>query len=122
MVAITSRESQTGDVAVLAAPGFPFHVRVRRSFLAPFSAGFIPFARLEEAYSWPWHALVAWAGSNVFHLAEPLRQTYTGSTDATYNYVLLVCMLAIAVLATAVWSIFDRRSAGYPTLARWVCL
>jgi len=102
--------------------GFRFMFAYVVLYCAPFPLGFIPFARLEEAYSWPWQVLVAWAGSNVFHLAEPVRQTQTGSGDATYNYVLLVCMLAIAVLATAVWSIFDQRSAGYPTLARWLRL
>jgi hypothetical protein len=45
--------------------------------------------------------------------------TQTGSGDQTLDWVQAFCLLAIALGATAVWSILDRRRANYIGLQKW---
>src|SRR5689334_23344687 len=56
-----------------------------------------------------WNVVVPWTGANVLHLAAPITIFPNGSGDTTFNYVELVCFAALAVVATIVWSILDRK-------------
>jgi uncharacterized membrane protein YphA (DoxX/SURF4 family) len=40
--------------------------------------------------------------------------------DSTYEYVKVFCFVLIAALVTVVWSLLDRKSAGYPRLHQWI--
>ncbi|MFI9636189.1 DoxX family protein [Nocardia sp. NPDC051929] len=63
--------------------------------------------------------LVDWAAAHVFGVHEPLVHEATASSDRTYDWVLLCCLLVIAAVATLVWSVLDRHRAAYPALLVW---
>jgi uncharacterized membrane protein YphA (DoxX/SURF4 family) len=63
--------------------------------------------------------MVIWTASHIFHITKPLIYADTGSGDRTYDWVLLFCELVIAILATIVWSILDRRRKNYLALYKW---
>ena len=67
----------------------------------------------------PLRAVVFWVGSHVFRLKTPLVYSGSGSGDKYYDYVLVFCTLVFAVLATALWSLLDRRRKDYSTLQKW---
>jgi uncharacterized membrane protein YphA (DoxX/SURF4 family) len=67
-----------------------------------------------------WHAVVPWVGKHVLHLSHPITIWDTGSGDTTYDYVQALCVLTLAVVATLVWSILDRRRANYERLHQWL--
>nr|WP_280261988.1 DoxX family protein [Nocardia wallacei] len=46
----------------------------------------------------------------------------TGVGDQTIFWVLLLCILVVAVAGAAVWSVLDRRRTHYRTLAGWYLL
>lgn len=74
----------------------------------------------DDAILWQMRAtapLTEWVGDKVFGVDAVLHMS--GSGDQTVFWVLVATVLAVAVLATAVWSIADRRRPAYPTLAAW---
>ncbi|MGC2112749.1 MAG: hypothetical protein WA655_24730 [Candidatus Korobacteraceae bacterium] len=66
-----------------------------------------------------WGKLVAWTGVHVFGLSQNLKPVMTGSGDSTYEYVLTFCVLVFGLLATAIWSLLDRRRTNYDRLQLW---
>src|ERR1700728_2865115 len=77
----------------------------------------------EANYSNPvrtlWHALVPWFGTNVLHIKGDFTEVANGSGDQLYDYVLLICIFLIAVIATAIWSWLDRKRPNYEVLYQW---
>jgi len=63
---------------------------------------------------------LGWVGRVVFGVHA---QVYlSGSGDQAIFWVTLFCVLIIAVVATAVWTLLDRRRTGYRWLAGWFLL
>ncbi|HSP17354.1 MAG TPA: hypothetical protein VLV78_21600 [Thermoanaerobaculia bacterium] len=79
---------------------------------------FPPLERVTEPLDAMWAAIVSFAGRHLFGLQQIAHET-TGSGDRTYDYVLLFCQTAIAVIVTVLWSMFDRRRE-YKTLHAWL--
>ncbi|HWZ43005.1 MAG TPA: hypothetical protein VNW97_05990 [Candidatus Saccharimonadales bacterium] len=82
---------------------------------------YLPFIAKPLAwYLQQWSKAAIWTGSHV------LRQSITvhgsGSGDTAYNYVVVLCYLALALAASVVWSAFNRRSASHPRLHQWLRL
>ncbi len=65
---------------------------------------------------WP---LIRWVAAHVFGVKSQLVFAGSGSGDKTADWVLDFCLLTVAVVATVVWSWFDRRRASYPGFYRW---
>ncbi len=68
---------------------------------------------------WPMRQIVFWTAKRVFGVAQPLVYQHSGSGDKIFDWVLVFCLLVFAVLATAVWSMVDRKSESYDTLHKW---
>lgn len=60
----------------------------------------------------------SWVGRHVFGVDATLHRD-SGSGDQAAVWVSLACLLTVAVVGTAVWSVLDRRRTGYPRLAAW---
>ncbi|WP_280235773.1 DoxX family protein [Nocardia cyriacigeorgica] len=91
----------------------------------------IPLALLGVLGRWvpghngPWGPTVtdpvtSWVGETLFGVDAALL-TDSGAGDQTAVWVLVFCLLVVAVVATAVWTAFDRRTA-YPGLLAWFTL
>jgi uncharacterized membrane protein YphA (DoxX/SURF4 family) len=68
---------------------------------------------------WPLRHMVFWTASHLFHLSTPLVYTGSGSGDKTFDWVFAFCLLVLAAVATAIWSIADRRRGNYTELHKW---
>ena len=55
-------------------------------------------------------------------LNREVSSVFNGSGDRTYNYLLVACLLLIALVITVIWTLFDRKRLSYPTLYRWLNL
>jgi len=75
-----------------------------------------------EKYDLLWQPLVAWVGRHVLHLGYEISFAPTGSGDTTHRYVLALCFLTLAALATVVWSALDRKRHTYERLYGWLRL
>lgn len=82
-----------------------------------------PFTdHIAEKYEAFWQMTIPWVGSHLLHLPSPITIFTNGSGDTTYDYVKALTQLVIAVLATLIWSILDRRRREYRTLHQWFML
>jgi len=81
------------------------------------------FAQLIDApdYAtlWPMRLGVLWVARNIFRAKTELVYADTGSGDKSFDWVLAFCVLVIALLSTAVWSVIDRKRTSHPVLSRW---
>ena len=83
----------------------------------PFPIGGLPLTdTMKGWYDRIWHAAVPWFAAHVLHLARPITIFSNGSGDTTYDYVLVLVVALLATVATAVWSLLDRRTKAYPRL------
>jgi uncharacterized membrane protein YphA (DoxX/SURF4 family) len=70
----------------------------------------------------PLRQVITFTATHVFHHKAPLVFTGSGSGDKTVDFVLLFCLLVVSVLATALWSLLDRRRTSYSALHKWFWL
>lgn len=63
--------------------------------------------------------IITWIGENIFNLESSFSITQTGSGDRTFDYLLLLFLLIIAVFGTIIWSIADKKNRSYENLNYW---
>ncbi|MBV9503413.1 MAG: DoxX family protein [Acidobacteriia bacterium] len=68
----------------------------------------------------PVRPMVFWTAAHIFRSSTPLVYQGSGSGDKTFDWVLLFCLLSIALAATVLWSMLDRRRPGYTALHKWL--
>lgn len=73
----------------------------------------------DYATLWPLRLGILWVAKNIFRAQAELVYADTGSGDKSFDWVLAFCVLVIALIATAVWSVIDRKRTCYPILSRW---
>ncbi|MBC9795918.1 hypothetical protein [Sinomicrobium weinanense] len=92
-------------------------------FLFPFPLHYIPFVKhLSQWVSQFWQWLSLWTAEHVFHITEELPLSGRGSGDTTLSYIMVFNRLILSVLATLIWSVFDRKRADYRILFRYLIL
>ncbi len=82
--------------------------------------GIIPFFNVPElGNTRAGQAVVLWVAKHVFHIGYTIITTETGSGDRTFDWVANFCIVALAILAAAVWSIVDRKRENYSAMYKW---
>jgi uncharacterized membrane protein YphA (DoxX/SURF4 family) len=61
-------------------------------------------------------AVAVWVGKTILGISYPFSGDENGSGDKTSDWVLVLCIATIAMIATTVWSVIGRRSAENPRL------
>ena len=80
----------------------------------------IPNLELPEfGIVWPLRQITFWTAVHVFHIMRPLVYTGSGSSDKTFDWVQVFCLLVMAGVTTAIWSVLDRRRKNYIGLHKW---
>ncbi|KUI43549.1 DoxX family protein [Mycobacterium sp. IS-1590] len=93
-------------------------------YFAQYTLAFVGFVGRwlpDHAEIWQTTALAPvarWVGAHVFGVDAQLRLE-SGSGDQAAIWVLMFCGLTVAAVATAVWSVLDRRRLSYPRLSAW---
>ena len=87
----------------------------------PFPIGAVPYTNwLSDKYTLLWQRIVPWVGKHILHLREDITVFTNGSGDTTFDYVNVLCYLAIAMVSAAVWTALDGKRSNYETLHRWL--
>jgi hypothetical protein len=90
-------------------------------FNLPFPLNVFPYIdKVGQFYDSFWIWLVPRVGRTVFH--KEVSSVFNGSGDRTYDYLLVACLLLLALVITVIWTILDRKRLSYPTLYRWLNL
>jgi uncharacterized membrane protein YphA (DoxX/SURF4 family) len=56
-----------------------------------------------------WDAMVVWVGKHVLAISGPIPTADNGSGDRLGNWIFLLCIAVISLVAALVWAIADRR-------------
>jgi uncharacterized membrane protein YphA (DoxX/SURF4 family) len=67
-------------------------------------------------YAGLWHAVVVWVGKQVLHTRYDIDAVEHGISNTAHGTILFLCYLALAAVATAVWSALDRKRENYARL------
>jgi len=72
---------------------------------------------LDAAFMWFWQAMVTFVGERVLHRSRNVLDIAGDvSGDSTGYFVRLLCVVALAAVATLVWTLVDRRSQDHRRL------
>lgn len=87
-------------------------------FVPGFALSWIPGGRVAaEKYSEFWDAIVVLVGeSGMLHLPYEIDFEARGVNNTAYGWVLFLCFLALAAVATVIWSVLDRNRGRYDRL------
>jgi hypothetical protein len=76
----------------------------------------------DPATLWPLRPVIFWVAAHIFHVNAPLSPFFggnSGSCDTMFGWVMIFCLLVIAIAATVVWSLLDRSRENYAELHKW---
>jgi hypothetical protein len=76
----------------------------------------------DPATLWPLRPVIFWTATHIFHVNASLSSFFGGnssSSDTKFGWVMTFCLLMIAIVATVVWSLLDRRRENYAELYKW---
>ena len=82
--------------------------------ILPFGDGVPTLGNLESS-----RKALSWVATHVLRVRYQFLTTQTGSGDQTLDWVQAFCLVVIAVAATTVWSMVDRRRPNYVGLQKW---
>ena len=115
-----SSASATVEWSTAKRIGFRFVFSYFVLYLFPFPLGLIP-GSWNPARFWSqldqWMSL--WTETHLFGLAKPVPIVPTGSGDTMAQWASQVNWILLALGATIVWSLLDRRRREYARLAQW---
>ncbi|GHN02143.1 hypothetical protein WSM22_36320 [Cytophagales bacterium WSM2-2] len=66
------------------------------------------------------HVFIPWLGKNILHLSKDITTFTNTSGDTTYDYVLVLTLFSLAVLASIAWSFTDYSRPNYGKLYYWL--
>ncbi len=68
---------------------------------------------------WPFRPAIFWVAAHLFGAKLPLVFSDSGSGDKTFDWTEVFCVLIVALFATAIWSMLDRKRTNYAALHKW---
>lgn len=75
---------------------------------------------LLQFYTNFWDLIVPWTGKHILHLSYPITVKPNGSGDTTYNYVLQLLWIIIALIIAVAWAITDIKRPSYYQFRYWL--
>jgi len=90
-------------------------------YFLPFPFGALPYTgSIAQKYESMWQKLVPWVGKHILHLSREIMTSANCSGDTIYDYVRVLCFLALAFAATVLWSFLDRSHSNYQRIHQWL--
>jgi hypothetical protein len=80
----------------------------------------LPLPWYLSAYNAIAHVVVPWFGLHVLRLSTPITVFSNARGDTTYDWVHIGILALLAIVATAAWSLVDRRRRRYEALEYWL--
>jgi hypothetical protein len=85
--------------------------------------GVLPYTDVIAEYLiQPFHIIIPWLSKNLLHMPQPITTFTNGSGDTTYDYLVILLIVSVSVIATIIWSILDRKARNYNKLFYWLCV
>lgn len=86
-----------------------------------FNSAALPVLHFTQKFTAPLlRDIVQWFAVSVLNFAYPLNMETAGSGDATFHYILLLCIFLFSVLGTLIWSAADYKRKSHESLFYWL--
>lgn len=66
------------------------------------------------------HVIIPWVGKNILRLSYDITVFTNGSSDTTYDYVVVFTIALTSFLGMMIWSALDRKRSNYAPLLYWL--
>lgn len=73
----------------------------------------------DYATLWPVRIGIIWVAKYILRTRAEVVYADTGSGDKMFDWAIAFCVLVIALLASAVWFVVDRKRSNYTELSKW---
>lgn len=74
-------------------------------------------------YIQPFYKMIPWIGQHILHLSYPITSFPDGgSSDTTFDYVMLLLSAVVTFVGVVIWSLVDRRRPHHRRLYYWFTL
>src|SRR5215467_9669438 len=90
-------------------------------FVSEGASGLIPNALVQKYYAL-WLPLLRWIAGHVLYLDRKLTLEEAGVNNLAFGWVLFLCYMVLAAVATVLWSALDRKRGSYEGLYSWLRL
>lgn len=95
-------------------------------YILPFPLANIPFFSqwnriIASGYESIWNIAVPWVGKQAFSLSHVVP-VVSGSGDTLFHYVHLFTLVALSIIAAAIWLAIDYRRPNYNKVCAWLRL
>jgi uncharacterized membrane protein YphA (DoxX/SURF4 family) len=74
------------------------------------------FEWLGNAIDGAWNSVAGWVGRAVLAIPYEINTATNGSGDRTIDWLIVLCFVSIALIATVVWTLVDRRPSDHARL------
>ncbi len=68
---------------------------------------------------WPMREITIWVAAHIFSITTPLIYAGDSIGETSFFWVQMFWILAIAIVATGLWSFLDRKRKHYAALHKW---
>src|ERR1700733_3283616 len=68
---------------------------------------------------WPFRQAIFWVAAHLFGARLPLVYADSGSGGKIFDWTEVFCVLIVALIATAAWTLLDRKRENYDALHKW---
>lgn len=69
-----------------------------------------------------WYSVVPWIATSVLGIEHKVVEVPNGSGDQLFDYIWIVCIFAVALLACLIWTALDRKTRNYDRFNEWLRL
>ena len=119
--AVEERTAPLQEDAPARGPVKRFLLRFTFVYLLLYSLPFLLGVLLKpvgKAYESLWISFVPWIGKQAFQLDIAVHET--GSGDTAYDFMRLLCILVLAVVAGLAWTFLDRKRSNDARIDEWL--
>ncbi len=99
---------------------FRFIVSFFTILILPFPISWDTYTeKIHKYYTDVFHVVIPWFAKHILRLEKDITIFPNGSGDTSYNFVLLVWVLLMAIMVTIIWSILDKKDRNYEKCNYW---
>ncbi|MFD2567578.1 hypothetical protein [Pseudotenacibaculum haliotis] len=112
---------QSSSWSLLEKIGFRFFFVYFTLFITFENNGAYPFfVYISRMWSNFLNNYIPWVGKHILGIPYDFKGGPNGSGDTTFDYVILFCILMLAIIVTVIWSFLDRKRKNYAKMYYWL--
>ncbi|MEO8404067.1 MAG: hypothetical protein ABI480_05715 [Chitinophagaceae bacterium] len=85
-----------------------------------FQPGNAPYDIINSNIHSPLESITIWIGKHMLHIGYEINPDGNGSSDTTYDYLLVLLLVILSIAGTIIWTLIDSKRKSYRNLNYWL--